>query len=349
MTQSRGSALFVAMVAVGLVGVLAATVWRASGWGFEGARSSLLTLNSRLLSEAAVHSVTSTLDVRTPALPLGGRRALPTFQPLSGSGVRLALFRTARETYLVDAQGVAPDGPAGSPIGGLLWALDPGARVASLPAAVSSAVGVGVAPGAGIHADSVARPPSAAHGPDCRGLAALVDSLFPTGRTANTAVDIHANARLGLLDPATLAARADILLPGGSVTPGPLVGPGGACARTATSWGDPDGAGACARSRPLIVAAGDVTMVGGVGQGIVVVQGSIDFTSGARFDGLVLAQGEIRLSAGARVRGFLRSSGRVQVSGGATVLASACPVLRALENPGLAPPLPVPGGWIEPM
>lgn len=93
----------------------------------------------------------------------------------------------------------------------------------------------------------------------------------------------------------SLTRNATIVLsPGSVVTPAPAVA-AGRCDRTPSdNWGDPGGAGPCGTYAPLIWATGDVELRGGAGQGVLLVDGDLTISAGARFAGVVIARDDVR-------------------------------------------------------
>lgn len=100
---------------------------------------------------------------------------------------------------------------------------------------------------------------------------------------------------------ASLVRRATATFgPGAVVTPGPSLTGGTQCDRTrADNWGEPAGTGPCSRFSPIIHARGDLEMRGGVGQGILLVDGDLVLSQGARFHGLVIVQDDLLTGLGA--------------------------------------------------
>lgn len=88
-----------------------------------------------------------------------------------------------------------------------------------------------------------------------------------------------------------LALAADIHLPNGArVAPSPMVS-GGSCSASDSNWGDPAStASACASRSPLIVADGDLTIVGGAGQGALLVAGHLTIAGPFTFSGQIVAR-----------------------------------------------------------
>lgn len=97
---------------------------------------------------------------------------------------------------------------------------------------------------------------------------------------------------------AALVARATVILPpGGVVTPSPSLA-GGSCDTTDQhNWGAPLSGGPCATRSPLIWASGDLEIQGGEGQGVLLVDGDVVFSQGARFHGVVIARDDLVMRA----------------------------------------------------
>ncbi|MFL5613469.1 MAG: hypothetical protein ACJ796_07415 [Gemmatimonadaceae bacterium] len=95
-----------------------------------------------------------------------------------------------------------------------------------------------------------------------------------------------------------LGSAADIRLASGArVTPSPEV-IAGSCTTSATNWGDPSSIeSTCANRSPLIVADGDLTIAGGVGQGALLVSGHLTIAGPFTFSGQIVARGGIETLA----------------------------------------------------
>ena len=95
-----------------------------------------------------------------------------------------------------------------------------------------------------------------------------------------------------------LAAAADVRLADGAhVTPTPVTS-GSSCARVESNWGDPSSATSpCAARVPVVYAAGDLTIDGGLGQGALLVDGHLLITGPFAFSGQIVARGGIEMIA----------------------------------------------------
>ena len=95
-----------------------------------------------------------------------------------------------------------------------------------------------------------------------------------------------------------VAAAADIRLTSGAhVTPGPVTS-GGSCVRAQSNWGDPNATSSpCAARLPIVYAAGDLTIDGGLGQGALLVDGHLLIAAPFTFSGQIVARGGIDMIA----------------------------------------------------
>ncbi|MFN8665809.1 MAG: hypothetical protein U0164_01295 [Gemmatimonadaceae bacterium] len=140
---------------------------------------------------------------------------------------------------------------------------------------------------------------------------------------------------------ASLTRRATIVVPpGGIVTPGAVLA-AGQCDRTAsTNWGDPGGVGPCASYAPLIWARGDIELRGGAGQGVLLVDGDLTLSAGARFAGVVIVRDDLNSSGiGGTLLGLALVGDRHVAAGDHTTLdgqtlvqRSRCAIDLALER-----------------
>jgi hypothetical protein len=147
-----------------------------------------------------------------------------------------------------------------------------------------------------------------------------------TGAPATDTTDFARLGPLPLAEVATIADRTE----SGSVRLASSAA-GGICDRRAPgNWGRPDDpADPCFDFVPLIFSGSDLEITAGVGQGILVVEGTVTFRSGTAFTGLILATGRVELD-GARVTGAVRAAAGARIDG--VVESSACVVGRVLSR-----------------
>jgi hypothetical protein len=145
---------------------------------------------------------------------------------------------------------------------------------------------------------------------------------------------------------AGLRARAAITLPAGAALRGvhPVVRDGACATDRRDNWGDPDRAGACASWLPIVHATGDLTIDGGMGQGVLLVDGNLAIGGGFRFVGVVIVAGSIDVgSGGGSLTGGVIARSVHDASGGAgpvpVVHRSSCAVHAALLGAGALIPV----------
>ena len=145
---------------------------------------------------------------------------------------------------------------------------------------------------------------------------------------------------------AALRARAAITLPAGAALRGvqPVMRDGACATDLRDNWGDPDRAGACASWLPIVHAAGDLTIHGGMGQGVLLVDGNLAIGGSFRFVGAVVVAGAIDVgSGGASLTGGVIAGSLHDASGSAgpvpVVHRSSCAVDAALLSAGALIPV----------
>jgi len=164
----------------------------------------------------------------------------------------------------------------------------------------------------------------------------------PPYTTMAAASDTNTYFNYGGSTYATLAALADITLPGGTYTGmGPTL-TGTACNKANTmNWGDPvrhTPAAACENYLPIIHFTDDVKLSTGTGQGILLVDGDLTKAGNFSFYGVVIARGTIRSSGsnngvtGVEMAAAVDFGDAVTLSGSTTIQYSSCAVQQALSS-----------------
>ncbi len=157
---------------------------------------------------------------------------------------------------------------------------------------------------------------------------------------------------LGDLDGITLAdlkSLATTVIPGGSLRIQPTALNATCITAAPTNWGDPyDRSGACGNYFPLVYSMGDLQLLEGRGQGILVVDGNLALEAGVEYDGVILLTGSL-LSNGAHLLGAIVAAGLSgrpnQILGGTVVRYSRCATRQALVGSGQGFLLPE-RGWL---
>lgn len=134
------------------------------------------------------------------------------------------------------------------------------------------------------------------------------------------------------LDPAIAAAVATIRAVGPSVAPRPRAA-ADACEPGPDNWGALSEAHPCGDIQPLIYSPADLTVEGGEGRGVLVVDGDLVLQGGFQFRGVILVTGEVFVGPGTRIRGSLHAE-IVRIED-AEILRDACAMEKALSAPAM--------------
>ena len=156
---------------------------------------------------------------------------------------------------------------------------------------------------------------------------------------------------------AKLAATASKVLPHGTVIPSvaPTVLAGVCQTNLINNWGDANRnspAGKCETYFPVIHAKGNLHITGGVGQGILLVDGDLQMSGSFWFVGIVIVKGTLRTSgSGAGVLGVVMAANvnlddDIVVIGNSYVQYSSCAVASALAASAMVVPVKE-RAWIE--
>ena len=154
--------------------------------------------------------------------------------------------------------------------------------------------------------------------------------------------------QFGDISYASLAASANIQLPGGNYKIQP-VSVGTVCDQAVrTNWGDGmNPAQPCGSYFPIIHVSGDATLNGDQGQGVLLVDGDLDIQGSFVFYGIVLVQGSLKTAGGgstdAHFYGAVMASNvdleLNSLAGNATLQYSKCAVTNAMEGTQVVTPV----------
>jgi hypothetical protein len=185
----------------------------------------------------------------------------------------------------------------------------------------------------------------------CTGQTCLTGT--PTIRTTNNARMSMYNT-FGSVTFAELAAGAEKVVSGSiaGVASSTIPGSPPTC-NTAdpNNWGDAlDPGGRCGNYFPIIYAPGDLDLVSGIGQGVLLVQGNLTISGPFQFYGVIVVQGVVTATNG-QVYGALMtaSDGGVpsgSIGGTTEVKYSHCAIDRSLTGASVPDPLRE-RGWIQ--
>lgn len=261
---------------------------------------------------AAEQHGTETLDRWTAGeLLLRMPQPFDSLQVGNGPGWAALVRRLTGKVFLLEVEAAAqPD--AARRMG---WLIQAEPESIALAGAVS--VGGRAFLGDGVTISGVDEPPPGRG--DCPPASAAIAGVSAAGTDVVGSATIAGSPPMGLRSAAEsglagvdlahfddFATRAARLLPPGSYSTHPAT-VGTVCdLRDALNWGDPSGPPSpCGTYFPVVRIAGGGTLTGGVGQGILLVDGDLRITAPYEFDGLILVRGTIETQDHLLVRGAI--------------------------------------------
>ncbi len=331
-SRERGVALpIVIFVLAMLAGLVTAAFW-GGVLDHRTGRAALELQQALGLAETAVTDPLANWDAgRYTALPVG-RAVADTVRWESGTIKSVtSVRRLGVGLFLIGADGLGRSG--GVARAGVLVRLEPWGTPAAAPLLVNGPVNVGPLAEVRVGAPSFVRGCTSPRESD-------PDTKFGFGsRTPPEPEDFS-----------KWVARANKqVAPGRYVDIGPVL-QGGVChAAEFRNWGDPAADSGCGNYRPVVYVPGDLTLLGGSGQGVLVVGGDLDIRGAFSFAGLILVGGSFRATIGApRIEGAVQAGllgeGAVRLGGRALVVYSPCALNMALLASGRPVPI-VSRGW----
>jgi type II secretory pathway pseudopilin PulG len=358
--ERRGFALPAAIMALVVLSALVAGAMFVATGELRAGRTDLADQRALALAELALERTIATWDRRrNTALAVGASEVVVDSGSAEGDRVKVVATRVQPRSFLVTAHAASSADGRGIPTRHTIAASLRLAGAAVPVSAALTATGVvtvvgGVVDGGDVGADGNSRglcdDAGVAGG---AGIAVLDTSLVcdatcsgapPVGVVGSPPVAAlpgltsdSVAAVIGLDPIPAFAARASIDLAGGTLVPRPVAN-AGECDRTdALNWGDPSGAAPCGDHYPLVHVRGSAVLgTGSVGQGILLVDGSLRVEAGARFAGVVIAADDIAvIGVGAEIVGAAFAldadrAGGSRVAEGGAVRRRACVVRRAV-------------------
>lgn len=293
----------------------------------------------RRAESAALEAVESWSTRAVTDLPVGGRRRVA-----DGTGETMAIERVDSGLFLVRtaARVPGPDGVTTATAGLLVRVVLPGRLMETFPAALTAdgpvtlAGGRVTSTGGGVGTCDDAAP--GVFAADVTLGAAEVGGDPPVYREAPptpTAPDP--------LGPGLVAAVATVRSPGQTAVPRPVT-VDGQCVPDRRNWGSPDPGHPCHDLRPVVL-AGTLVIAGGVGRGVLVVEGDLRIEGDAEMEGLIVVRGHLEL-AGGTVRGAVRARS-ASVTGG-VIERDGCAAARVASAPALDAAFRPPTRWWVP-
>ena len=311
----RGVALLISLIALLLLALLSAGMMHLARGDFSRTRDEGVMRRAANAADAGAYDVIRRWPANArQSSPIGAVFGPDTLQ-LTGSTAITRTMRTSRSTVWSVSVGSAGDSLAHTlsrrivQVALRLAIPEPAVNAALVVrdslAVTGSAriVGTDTALAGWGASCALAAPTAAVAMPDTT---RLCDGTCGTGSTTgriaglpplladSAAADTARYRSFGAESWRTLAGHATVVLAAGSVvTPSPSL-LSGVCDRLRPdNWGSPGGTGPCATYAPLIWARGDLEIRGGVGQGVLLVDGDLTLSAGAQFAGVVIARDDL--------------------------------------------------------
>jgi hypothetical protein len=348
-----GFALPSAIMALVLLSALVAGALFVSTEELRAGRSDVADQRALAAAEWALERAIATWEpARNTALAVGATAMIDSSASGTGDAVVVRVTRVQRDGFWITSAATSGgDGrslPARHTIGASLRLVGPrvptgaaltaGGRVTVDNGVIDGRVtpAAGAAPGICDEDDTVDAPavavpdPLVVCGPSCSGAPPPgVVGTPPIVSTSGLTSDSTGS-------PVGMTARASITLDGGTLAPRPVVSAGECDRSDPLNWGDPTGASRCADWLPVIHVRGSASLAAGsVGQGTLIVDGSLSVEAGARFVGVVIVGDDVRVTgSGAELVGVVIAmdadrAGGSRVADGGVIRLGRCAARRA--------------------
>ena len=378
--KRRGFALATAVGAIALVGALVAGAFVASTTEFRTGRDAIQQTRAFAAAEYGNSALRSNWSQVWNNSMMRGDTLIRTYDA-GGAAAIVRMVRLSDAVFLVTSEASAGTGVASGSrrrVASLLKLSIPNVKInGALTARSTTKIGGSAsmigrdtlypgwdcpAPAAGSGVAGLAVPGLAniTVGGTCAGFACVQGS--PAIKLGTEMADTSTYFSYGDYQWADLVAMANKTIGAGPHTG---VGPryaGGQCdTGNLLNWGEPTKVtvgppGACENYFPIIYAPGDLKVNGDRGQGILLVNGSLEVQGGFQFYGLIIVRGELRtagtgghfngtiMAANVAVGGATSSTN--SITGNATFRYSSCALQSALR--GSATPVPMRDrAWVE--
>ena len=354
----RGAALAIALLALVVVGALAA------GAFFAAIQDQRLAENTRRVAQAQGAAEVAADDLVTywdpaaydtlPVYPEGRwviADAQASFATPGQSGQFYgAIYRLNHDLFLIDVTGRNGGAGARQRVGLLARLLPFDLPVAaalisggSVTLSNGASVSAGGPPATGwgrcLHADSTPGVPGirAARAPDVSGGTVVGNPSV----TVDSTIGPGTFGDLGAVSYAAMSALAGVQLPPGTYQPGPAYLAAGACNRgDPQNWGGGAFGTPCADYLPVIHIAGNAILGGIGGQGVLLVDGDLDLEGPWDFAGVVVVRGSLRVVGGigreVHIYGTVMTQSGTVMVGQTLISYSKCFIGSALSGISLA-------------
>lgn len=329
--ERRGFAIVATVFALVILAALVTGAFFAAEQELRVARNGRDAQRALSAAEAALSLTVAGWDAaRLNGLAVGDSAIVAVASPPGTGAAGATVVRLNQQLFLVRATGQSPGEIARRTLGLVVRLVPP-------PVTFQAAVTVLVPPAPEVSSliDGVDRDPS---GWSCD---ALPGDTLPGVVVDSASVDWDALVALAR----TIYEATE--LPGPIVDVAPM-GDAATCDETARSnWGEPGRpatVAGCATYFPAVYANGDLTLAGGRGQGLLLVEGDLTLEGGFEFAGAIIVRGSLSVvGSGASVRGGVVASslraGSDVAPGGVSIGYSSCALRRALAPGSRVQPL----------
>ena len=370
----RGFALAVALMAVALVGAMVVGGYVASMQDFRTGRNALMEQRALSTVELGLDTVYATWSKSWNSALTGTTRVL-AYTTSDGGVDTVRITKLNQLSFLVVSEGRA--GGQGGQLGsrrraGMIVRLNMPRY--NQPGALVSRGTISISGNTAIHGTDTTYagwdcPPAGAgvagalapawtnytfQGKNCKGPDYLCITGNPRVDTSKVAADTNTYFNLGTMTWADQIARADKNATGTMSQLQPSLSPDGSCnTNDPKNWGDPNRAavngfatGACESYFPIIYAPGNLSITGNMGQGVLLVGGSLSIQGGFTFFGQIITRGTVKITGtgnhvngGVMAASVIDSSSGSVTSGNSTIQYSKCAlnsVYTATSDPARA-------------
>jgi hypothetical protein len=162
---------------------------------------------------------------------------------------------------------------------------------------------------------------------------------YPAQQQDPAAADTTTYYKYGDQNWTLLTQNADIKLPGGNYYLEPLEASGKCDYATKTNWGDPQRTTACADYFPIVYIDGDLKLqANSIGQGVLLVNGSLEMAGGFEFNGIVIVRNDIKSTgtgnkiSGSAFAGNTYTTDNSSITGNSEIQYSKCAIERAAKG-----------------
>lgn len=348
-----GAALVGVVLLLLALGTLTTGLILISGQERLIARNAEEVLRIRIAAESGVRAVLSrwsTNEVREMAT--GEIHQFDTaMNSPAGILVATTIERLVGRQYLIRAEAIAENSGARARAGAIVEVLDDLDFWSEYPAALTTYGPVDVSSDTRVEGFD----PRAVPADECleHPIRIMEDLFGAAKRPALQVIDGEEvpTLRLGRLERDHIAAMADRTA-GRTVVPRAHASATRCDFTAENNWGTPlQPLAPCGSYFPLIHAPGDLDVIGGEGQGILVVTGDLTLTDGAYFSGVVLVGGRLHMKENAHIDGavlVLESERPSIIEGGASLAYGPCEIKNALTRSPVVdrPFFPTHHGWV---